>query len=595
MTGRARRSDGANRRVKLLVVFLLLAWFGLFIRVGYVQLVKWRYLESEAQKQHWERLALHPPRGMIFDRTGRALTLDRLTCAIRVLPQYVRDGDAGKDTLAGILADFDIADRAAIRRELAGHDRLFQLRRGVDYAAADSLRRVLVRRRFHNCTLVDDENQRSYPYGDVCAEVVGFVGTEQGLAGIEARYDSVLSGREGWVLLQRDAVGHRLPDPSYPKRDPTPGTDIHLTLDVDVQELCSRALADKVEETGALGGSAVVLSATDGAVLALADYPSFDPNRFGQFEQSRYRCRAVCDEFEPGSSFKPVIGIAALEGDNARELLGRRYDVSAGYIEVCGYKINDVHSNGVLDFDGLFVKSSNPGVALLSMDVDRERFYLAARALGFGIPVGVGLPGEASGMVDQPRFLSRLRLANNAFGHGLTVTLLQLAAAYLCIANDGVYIRPYLVDSVCSGGRSLHFSGKCEVRRAMSPATARRMQDILARVITEGTGPQAAIPGVAACGKTGTATKVENGGYSKTRSRMSFIGFFPKDRPRYVVAVLIDEPKTNRFASTVACPVFARIGTGLLGLERMRERQQLVGEDRTLELAGVRLLEGGGQ
>ncbi len=578
--------------MKLILAVFVLMWLGLFVRVGYVQLVKWKYFEAEAQKQHWERLELNPRRGGIYDRQGRALTLDRSTCSIRVLPQYVRDGDAGKDTLAGILAGFGLGEKRDVLAELQARDRLFRLRRGVEYACAESLRRVLVARRFHNCTLVDDEDRRSYPYGPLCAGVVGFVGAERGLAGIEVRYDSVLGGQPGWVLLQRDAIGHCLPDPSYPRREPVSGSDIWLTLDVDVQEACFRALRDKVEETGAIGGSAVVLSALDGAVLALVDYPAYDPNRFGRYDQSRYRCRAVCDEFEPGSSFKPVFGVAALEGDNARDLLARTYDVSAGYFEVSGYKIHDVHNNGLLDFDGLFIESSNPGCAMLSLEVDREQFYLTARAMGFGNPVGIGMPGEGDGRIDRPGRLTRLRLANNAFGHGLTATLLQLAAAYLCIANEGVYIRPYLVESIRSPGGRVSYAGKNEVRRAMRIATARYMKEVLARVVSEGTGTAASVAGVQVCGKTGTATKVENGSYSKTKSRMSFVGFLPKDEPRYVVAVLVDEPQTDRFASSVSCPVFARIGERLLALERMRTRREAVGGDRVFELAGISLLGG---
>ncbi len=577
-----------NHRVKFLLAVFLILWVGLFVRAGYVQLVKWKQFEAEARKQHWERLELNARRGRVFDRQNRVLTLNRSTCSIQILPQYVRNGDAGKDTLAGILADFGLGRRNAVRRELETHDRLFRFRRGVDYELADSLRRVLVRRHFRNCTLIDEENQRVYPYGEACAKVVGFVGTERGLAGVETRFDSVLRGEAGWVLLQRDAVGFVLPDPSYPRHEPVAGADIRLTLDTDVQEICYRALKSKVTETMALGGSAVVISAETGAVLALADYPSYDPARFGSYPQSRYKCRAVCDQFEPGSSFKPVIGLAAMESSKARELLNREYDVSRGFIEVSGRKISDVHNNGVLDFDGLFVKSSNPGCAMLSLEIDREEFFLVARALGFGNPVGVHLPGEGRGMIDPPAKLSRLRLANNAFGHGLTVTLLQLAAAYLCVANDGVYLSPYLVASIDARGRNLYRSGRTEVRHAVKPATARRMKEILARVVTEGTGRLAAIPGIEVCGKTGTAAKIDPaGGYSATKSRMSFVGFLPKERTRYIIAVLVDEPSTSRYAAAVACPLFREIGEGLLVLERLRERTELVETESGLELAGV--------
>lgn len=556
-----------SRRTKALLLVSLVLWLGLFQRLACVQLVRWKHYESEAQRQHSAKLELKPSRGRIFDRYGRALALNRSCCSIRILPQYARD----RDTLAAILAEFGLGGRSAIRHELRGHDRLFWFRRHVDYRLADSLRRTLGRRRFANCTLVDDDNMRVYPYGDACAKLVGFVGTERGLAAIESRFDSVLRGRSGWVQLQRDAVGQCLPYPSYPRKDPSAGADIRLTLDVDIQQICHQALRRAVLGTDALGGSVVVLSARTGEVLALTDYPSYDPARFPVFAESLYRCAAVCDQFEPGSSFKIVIGAAALESPRACEFTSRSYDVSTGFIELAGYRISDVHLNGILDFDGLFVKSSNPGCAMLSLDVDRELFYLTARAMGFGSAVGIDLPGEGSGAVDKPSRLTALRLANNSFGQGVTVTLLQLAAAYLCIANEGVYLRPYLVESVEAGDRTIRRCGRAEVRRAVSSSSARRLKAILSDVVLEGTGTAAAIPGVEVCGKTGTAQKVEpGGGYSKTRARMSFVGFFPTDSPAYVVALMVDEPRAERFASTVACPAFRDIGERILALERMR-------------------------
>ena len=264
------------------------------------------------------------------------------------------------------------------------------------------------------------------------------------------------------------------------------------------------------------------------------------------------------------------------------------FDVSSGFVEIGKYKIHDVHNNGVLDFAGLFIKSSNPGCALLSMQLSPEKYYQIARAFGFGNAVGVGLPNEGSGWIDPPEKLTRLRFANVVFGQGVTVTLLQLAAAYLCVANDGAYLRPYLIESVQQpqagglqlaasgsrpGGRVVSSFGPSRLRQAIVPENARRMKDILERVVTEGTGTLAQIDGVSVCGKTGTAQKVEPGGvYSKTKSRMTFIGFFPKEHPRYVVAVLIDEPKTDRFAGTAACPVFKQIGENLIMLDRMKSR-----------------------
>lgn len=584
-------------RTKVLIAAAAAVWTGLLLFLAYVQLGRWKHYEREAMGQQGETLDLHAARGRVFDAAGRPLTLNRSCCSIRILPQWARD----KDTLAGILAQFGLAERRAIAQELRRRNRLFWFRRDVDYAAGDSLRRVLAERQFSNCTLVDDDNVRLYPHGELCANVVGFTGDDRGRAGLEFEYDSVLRGSGGWIQLQKDAIGRAFPYPNFPTKRPVAGLDIHLTLDLDVQQICYDALKQRVAECGALRGSAIVLDAAKGSILGLADYPGYDPMRYSAFPKETYKSAALSDQFEPGSSFKLVVCAAALESPDADRLTQETFDVSSGFVEIGKYKIHDAHKNGVLDFAGLFIKSSNPGCALLSMQLRPGKYYELARALGFGNAIGVGLPNEGSGWIDPPEKLNRLRFANVAFGQGVTVTLLQLAAAYLCVANDGAYLRPYLIESVqqpvtasdelqssnfavcASSGRAVRrlasaapvkqFSPS-RLRQAIRPENARRIKDILERVVVEGTGVEAQIDGVSVCGKTGTAQKVEPGGvYSKTKSRMTFIGFFPKEQPKYVIAVLIDEPKTDRFASTAACPVFKQIGENLIMLDRMRSRE----------------------
>lgn len=554
-------------RTKLFRLLLTLLWIGVVARLGYVQLFRCGHYRALARRLHWTKVALVPQRGLILDRQGRPLTLNRSCCSIRILPQYARD----KDTLADILARFDLGDRDAIRRQLDESDRLFWFRRKFDCADPESLRNVLVRRQFHNCVLIDDDLHRAYPYGEMCASVLGCVGDEAGLAGIEFEYDSVLRGRPDSVLLQKDAIGYSYPDPRYPTRAATPGADIWLTLDVEVQAIAYAALRAAVSGYQALAGSAVVLDSRTGEVLALVDYPSYDPRMFGDFPASRRKSGAVGDQFEPGSVFKLVTCIAALESPNAETLTGRLYDVSADYLPFGKWKIRDTHRNGVLTFDSVFVQSSNMGCAIMSRQIDPERFYQTALALGFANPTVMGLPNEGRGRLLRPARLQGVEFATISFGQGgVMVTLMQLAAAYMCVANEGEYVRPYIIREVRQGDRIVARYGPARLRRAFRIETARRVKDILQRAVCNGTGRLAQISGVEVCGKTGTAQKIENGKHSATRSRMTFVGFFPKDKPRYVMAVLLDEPQRVRFAGAVACPVFRDIGERLLALERVR-------------------------
>ncbi len=555
-------------RARLLLGGFFVVWFGLLGNLFYIQIIKFRHYQNEAKKLHFKRVNLLGERGRIYDRKGRVLAHNRSCCSIQILPQYVRD----KDTLAEILANFGLGTVSENRKLLEEHRRLFWFRRFVDYNLGDSLRKVLIRRRFSNAVLVQDAYEREYPYKEFCADVVGFVGTERGLAGIEWEYDSILRGAPGWIMLQKDALGWSYPYPDLPVKQSVPGADIYLTIDADIQEICYQALKRGVDRTGAKRGSVLVLDVPTGAILGAVDYPSYDPERFANYPVERFKLDAVSDQFEPGSSFKIVICAAVLSDSNAERLTNRVYDVSSGYIQIGSKKIKDVHPNGILSFDSIFINSSNVGCVLLSFEVEPEVYYLMARRLGFGEKIGIGFPDEGAGRIDRPDKLKNpLRFATISFGQGVMVTLLQMAAAYLCVANDGVYVKPYLLESVQRDQKIIWESkhGRA-IRRVLDERSASRMKDILERVVVNGTGKLAKSERVSVCGKTGTAQKVKpGGGYSNTQSLMSFIGFFPKERSRYVIAVILDEPTKFRFAGSTACPIFREITERLLNLENL--------------------------
>lgn len=557
-----------GRRAKLVLVVLTFCWAVVAARLGYLQIFRHGYYEMEARRRHWERVELPAQRGRVLDRHGVPLALNRSCYSIRILPQYARD----KDTLAEILAAFGLEEKENIRSLLDRYNHPFWYRRRIDLSQADSLRQVLIQRRLRNCTLVDDDTRRVYPFGALCATLIGCVGLEHGLAGIEAEYDSILGGRPGWMLLQRDACGYSYPDPSYPVEPAVAGADISLTIDLDIQAIVYEELRRAVERSAANRGSVLVLDASSAEVLALVDYPGFEPEQFRAWPESLWRSSAVGDQFEPGSSFKLVTLLAALLADSAGTIASRMYDVSSGEIQVGECVIHDIHPNGVLSFDSIFIQSSNVGCARLSQLVDSAVFHRTALELGFGSPVCMGLPYEGTGRLPRPAALKGIDYATATYGQGgVMVTLMQLAAAYLCVANDGQYRKPFIIKSVRHNGRTLVEYRPVALRQAVPERVCRRAKDILRRAVANGTGRLADIPGHNVCGKTGTAQKVVAGRHSPTKSRMTFIGFFPQEQPRYLIAVLVDEPKTVRFAGSVACPLFRDIALKLIELERVRE------------------------
>ncbi len=561
-----------RRRTRLLELGVLLVWVGLVGKLFDVQIIHGRHWRRKGEALYYKRVDLLGERGKFYDRKGRLLTLNRSCCSVGILPQWVKN----RDNLVRLLSELGLGSEEENRDLLKKHRKFFWFRRCIDHRLGDSLRRALIKCQLSNAVLIYDDYKRLYPYGGV-ADVVGFVGAERGLAGLEWELDAVLRGEPGWLLLQRDAKGYASPYPSHPMKRPIPGADVYLTIDIDIQKFCYEILAEGVNRTGAKRGAVVVLDARTGAILAMVDYPSYDPNRFADYPQGNYKADAVSDQFEPGSSFKLVTCAAALEDPVPERFTNRVYDVSSGFIQLGNKKIKDVHPNGVLSFDSVFINSSNSACVMMSFDLNPELYYQVVRRLGFGEPVGIGLPNEGAGRIDAPPQLrNRLRFATISFGQGVTVTLLQLAAAYLTVANNGVYLKPFLIEKIQQGGRKLVQYTPVPVRQALKVTTAQRIKDILSRVVKNGTGKLAAIEGTEVCGKTGTAQKVEpRGGYSSTRSLMTFVGFFPREQPRYVIGVMIDEPTTVRFAGSAACPVFKKIGEKLLHLEKYEERLEV--------------------
>lgn len=525
-----------------------------------------------AISQHGVKVPLLAERGKILDCKNRPLAYNQLCASIRILPQFVRE--RCRDTIGDLLASYGFRPRSEITEDLKTNTNLYWFKKYIDYNIACSLKTKLHKQRSDNSIIVTDDIKRIYPFGATIGSVVGFLGEEKGLAGLEFSYDTILRGKPGWILMQKDGIGNNYPWPSYPTQKPINGNDIILTIDLDLQDLIYTELEKSIEHFQALRGQVIVLDANDAAILAMVDYPDYDPQNFRNYNSKMWMTSSISDEFEPGSVYKLVICATALDAPNRDALLSQKYDVSRGYIQISGRKIKDVHNNGIVDFNNIFIKSSNIGVALLSQNLTPSDFYLKQRELGFGLPTGIELPGEAYGYIDRPNSLTPLRFANIAFGQGVRTTLLQLSMAYLSVACNGELLKPYLVKQIVYNGKTIYRNKKTVVRQVMSASNAQLIKEILASVVISGTGRAAQLEEYQVCGKTGTAQKIEpDGKYSSTKSIMTFIGFFPKENPRYLISIMIDEPKISRFAGEVTCPLFQIIAKKLLQFEKPNSNQ----------------------
>ena len=540
-------------RSRLVVGGLVFALWGLGIeaRLVYLQVISHDELTDRAAGQQRRSIDAHPKRGEILDRDGGVLAYSVDGDAIYAVPNQIDDV---VDTVASVCEALEcsIEMRADLEERFNRSSYFEYVQRQVP---PDMARRVAEL----NLPGVGflPENRRYYPNGKLAAHVVGYVGIDnQGLGGIESTYDTEITGRSGKILVQTDARGRAF---SRLESFPTAGATLELTVDKYLQHVAERELATAVREHRADSGTVVVLSPLTGEVLAMANWPTFNPNAFAESTASSRRNRAIQDIYEPGSTFKLVTASAALEeGVAVRDDL---FDVSAGFIRVGNSRVPDmsVHREP-LSFDEVISKSSNVGAIMVGLRLGPERMSRYIRRFGFGQALARDLPGQGRGIVNPPSALeSERELASVSMGYAVSVTPLQMAAAANAVANGGELVEPRLVRAVIRNGIRAETPHRT-IRRAISRETSAELTSIMELVVEKGTAKAAQVPGYRVAGKTGTSEKIVKGRYSDTDHIASFVGFVPARRPEMTILVMIDTPRGGRYTGgAVAAPVFRRI------------------------------------
>ena len=404
------------------------------------------------------------------------------------------------------------------------------------------------------------ESKRSYPNSYLASQIIGFAGIDNvGLEGIEAYFDKFLKGEPGWGMFLRDARQKRLDiwDKIVLARD---GYDLVLTIDEVIQYIAERELDKAYKTYHAKAASIIVMDPHTGAILALANRPTYDMNEHSRMSKDKIRNRAICDLFEPGSVFKIVTASAALEEKRVSE--EDKFFCENGSYRIANHILHDHQPHGWLSFREVIEESSNIGTTKVAQLLGPDMVYKYVRLYGFGSKLGVDLPGEISGMIKEPRFWSITSIGAVPIGQEIGVTLIQLAAAFSVIANGGQLMKPYIIEEVRDKqGEVIKKSSPVLIRKVISLDTAARLKKILTGVVEEGTGKLAKMPGLTAAGKTGTAQKLEpNGTYSHNKFIASFIGFAPAEDPLIVIAITLDEPYPY-YGGVVAAPVFKNVAS----------------------------------
>ncbi len=542
-----------KRRRLMLLIVTAGTWLGVIVLRLYALQV-WQHgdFRELAERQQQDAVLLSPPRGAIYDARGHELAVSVEVSSAAAHPAMIKDPAATAAALHRVLGG---DAQVKLAKDLASEKKFVWIERKLDPARADALRELDVEGVFFL-----RESKRYYPLAGLAAQVLGYVGIDNsGLAGLEFLYDAVVTSEPGRRTVVRDAkFGRTVLHPNQDQAAATPGQDLHLTIDAAVQHLVEHELATAVKSTGARKGMIVVMDPNSGAILAMASYPSFDPNDFGSSPRSHWRNQIVEDAFEPGSTFKMVTLAAALEEDVVDPL--ETIDCGMGGITLNGVRIDDHAPFGKLTTRQIIAKSSNVGAIKLGFAAGRGRLFRTIREFGFGRPTGIDLPSESAGIVRSLERWSELSPAYISFGQGISTTALQLTNAFAAIANGGRLMRPYVVDSIGGGDRH-------EPRVAgwpIAPSTVRQVRSMLESVVIEGTAKTATLEGYRAAGKTGTAQKVIGRGYAVGKYVASFIGFAPVKDPALVCAVILDEPWPRYHGGEVAAPVFSRIAGQIL-------------------------------
>ncbi len=565
-----------ERNVILSRMFIVLGLILLMPAAIVIQLLRINVAEGEELRQLWNSQTIHfidipAERGLIYDRNGSRLVTNTVNYRVAIDPQAPGSSYSSFAELSRILSRHTgrSARHYLDRIEQApSRSRYLVLDRNVDLHAYEEIQSMNARG-----VILEEEYRRHYNYGPLASHLLGFVNHQlAGRAGLERSYDEILKGEDGLQQVRRDRNNRIFAYVGAPRKQPVQGHTLHTTIDAFIQAITEEELRDGVGRTGANYGTAIVMDPATGEILSMANWPDYDPNRPGSQPEENSRNFAVADMVEPGSTFKLVTALAAVEQGvvSFKEKFETPED---GQTVIHGQVMRDHDPLGTLDFRQAIARSSNIAVSEIAMRLKPEIFYQYTRNLGFGTTTSVDLPGEESGRLAKPFEWSRVTLPWMSIGYEVQATPLQILQAYAAFANGGDLMKPYVVKRITDEqGRTVQLNRPTHIRRIAKKETIERLMPVFEEVVSDsGTASWAAVEGLSIAGKTGTAQKFIDGRY-RNAYRASFVGFFPVDDPKYAILVMLDEPGISFYGGFTAGSIFREIARRIAGLDRRIQR-----------------------
>ncbi len=543
-----------------LVAFFLLCFIIIILRYGWLQLVQGSELSERMRFQVGQDYLVQSPRGAIYDRNFRELAASTMTKSLFVDPNNVDN----PQQLAADLAPLIRKTEAEILEDINVGGGFVWVKRRLEQAEYEAVRNLIQNKNYFNCLGFRDEAKRYYPNDVLAANVLGFVGTDdKGLDGIEQAFDKYIKGEVTESFLYTDTLNRPILESIFDRHGYQGDRckSIQLTIDAAIQFIVEQELDRAMAENSPVAVTCVAMNPKTGEILAMANRPTYNPNRFWDYDPEVWKNRAVSFIYEPGSTFKTVTAGAALQEGLVTP---NQVFVDPGYVMVSGMRIQNWNgaSFGTVTFADIVKQSLNTGFALIGLELGGEKLVKYAHLFGFGEVTGIELPGEEQGLLYTPEEMVDSDIATMSIGQSIAVTPLQLVTAMSAVANDGVLLKPHIVKSIRNANGSVYMESQVEtVRKTIDSAVDKTLVSLLEQVVATGGGQKAKVRGYRVAGKTGTAQKVNEGGlgYGEGRYIASFLGFGPVENPQIALLVMIDEPSGVFYGGQIAAPVASRI------------------------------------
>jgi cell division protein FtsI (penicillin-binding protein 3) len=552
-------------------VFSLLSIGLLFIigRLFYVQVLNNDDYVKQAEKQQQSRDTILPQRGNIYDRNAILLASSIKYISIAIDPTIIRTKKKDAlcntlDSIAILLEKYKAIPKSVTITKIKQIQKENSKKKNKQTQYIHLANRIASDKESYfkklndRGIIIETEYIRHYNYSNIASQILGHTdNNNRGKGGIERQYDSILSGISGYRYVYKDAKGNKRSALDLPTISPIDGANLYLTIDINLQEIVEYELAKGVLNAAAEAGTIIALDPETGELLACASYPNYNPNNPAAYNDKAARIRSITDVFEPGSTFKAITATAGIE-----EKIVTLSDIFNGYqglYQQPTYSIRDEHPLGIISFYNAFVNSSNIILSELAVRIKKNIFMKYIRDFGFGALTGIDLPGEIRGYVPKLDSIKNVDLRYLGHGYQIAVTPIQMVCAYSAIANDGNLLKPYIVKKIVDKDSITIERNKQPIRKVMSLNTSMNLKSLLTGVIREGTGAKAFVKNLKIAGKTGTAQKLKDGTYKSSKYIGSFIGFYPADKPKICMLVMIDEPQNNYYGGAIAAPIFKNI------------------------------------